>query len=61
VPNSSRTRSRRTVVFDVPPEHAKNLNAQGSSLIFVNFSDEAKQFPTGTQPLEALGYIRLWK
>ena len=50
-----------TVVFDVPLEHAKNLNAQGSNLIFVNYEDEAKSFPTGTQPLEALGYIRLWK
>ena len=50
-----------TVVFDVPVEPAKNLNARGSNLIFVNFSDEAKRFPTGTEPLEALGYIRLWK
>jgi hypothetical protein len=50
-----------TVVFDLPVEHAKNLFAQGSNLIFVNFSDEAKSFPGGTQPLEALGYIRLWK
>lgn len=50
-----------TVTFDVPLEHAKNLFARGSNLIFVNFSHEAKQFPSGTQPLEALGYIRLWK
>jgi hypothetical protein len=46
---------------DVPVEHARNLFARGSNLIFVNFSDEGKGFPTGTQPLEALGYIRLWK
>jgi hypothetical protein len=50
-----------TVVFDLPLEHAKHLFAQGSNLIFVNSSDEAKQFPTGTQPLKALGYVRLWK
>jgi hypothetical protein len=53
--------STGTVVFDLPVEHAKNLYAQGSNLILVNFSDEAKGFPGGTQPLEALGYIRLWK
>jgi hypothetical protein len=50
-----------TVVFDVPVAHMKHLFAQGSDLIFVNFSDEAKRFPGGTEPLEALGYIRLWK
>ena len=50
-----------TVVFDVPLQHVKNLSAQGSNLIFVNFSDEGKRFPVGTQPLMALGYIRLWK
>jgi len=50
-----------TVVFDPPAEHARNLFAKGSDLIFVNFSDEAKQFPGGTQPLTALGYLRLWK
>jgi hypothetical protein len=50
-----------TVVFDLPTEHATNLLAQGSNVIFVNFSDEAKQFPGGTQPLGALGYVRLWK
>jgi hypothetical protein len=50
-----------TVVFDVPAAHAKNLSAQGSNLIFVNYGDEAKRFPVGTEPLEALGYIRLWK
>jgi hypothetical protein len=50
-----------TVVFDLPLQHAKNVFARGSDLIFVNFSDEAKRFPQGTQPLEALGYVRLWK
>jgi hypothetical protein len=50
-----------TVVFDLPVAHANHLFAQGSNLIFVNFSDEAKSFPGGTQRLEALGYIRLWK
>jgi hypothetical protein len=50
-----------TVVFDLPVQHAKNLFRQGSNLIFVNFSDEAKRFPGGSQPLEALGYVRLWK
>jgi len=50
-----------TVVFDVPLQHAKNLSTQGSNLIFVDFSDAAKRFPEGTQPLAALGYIRLWK
>jgi len=49
------------VVFDVPIEHVENLSAQGSNLILVNFSDEAKRFPVGSEPLEALGYIRLWK
>jgi hypothetical protein len=48
-------------VFDPPAEHARNLFAKGSDLIFVNFSDEAKQFPGGTQPLTSLGYIRLCK
>ena len=50
-----------TVVFDVPIDHTKNLAAEGSNLILVNYSDAAKRFPTGTQPLKALGYIRLWK
>jgi hypothetical protein len=50
-----------TVGFDLPVQHAKNVFARGSNLIFVNFSDEAKRFPGGTQPLEALGYVRLWK
>lgn len=50
-----------TVVFDVPVEHAGHLSATGSDLILVNYSDEAKGFPTGSQPLKALGYIRLWK
>jgi hypothetical protein len=50
-----------TVVFDVPVEHARHVSAQGSDLIFVNYGDEAKGFPTGSQPLQALGYIRLWK
>jgi hypothetical protein len=50
-----------TVVFDVPVEHARLVSAQGSDLIFVNYGDEAKEFPTGSQPLQALGYIRLWK
>jgi hypothetical protein len=50
-----------TLVFDLPPEHAKNISESGSNLILVNFSDEAKHFPTGSQPLDALGYIRLWK
>ena len=50
-----------TVVLDLPVEHAKNLFTQGSDLILVNFSDELKRFPTGSQPLVALGYIRLWK
>ena len=49
------------VIFDLPVKHSHNLFAQGSNLIFVNFSDEAKRFPGGTQPLQALGYIRLWK
>jgi len=50
-----------TVVFDLPVEHAKHLFANGSDLILVNFGDEAKGFPGGTQPLAALGYVRLWK
>jgi hypothetical protein len=50
-----------TVVFDLPVQHAANLFAQGSNLIFVNYSDEAKSFPGGTEPLVALGYVRLWK
>jgi uncharacterized protein DUF4352 len=50
-----------TVVFDVPAQHAKHLSAAGSDLILVNYSDEAKGFPTGKQQLQTLGYIRLWK
>ena len=50
-----------TVVFDVPAEQAGHLSSQGSNLILVNYSDRGKRFPVGTEPLEALGYIRLWK
>jgi hypothetical protein len=50
-----------TVVFDLPVQHVKNVFARGSNLIFVNFSDEAKRFPGGKRPLEALGYVRLGK
>jgi len=50
-----------TVVFDVPTQHAQHLFDEGGNLILVGFGDEAKGFPTGTEPLEALGYIRLWK
>jgi hypothetical protein len=50
-----------TVVFDVPVEHAKHITANGSNLILVSFADEAKHFPTGTEHLGTLGYIRLWK
>jgi hypothetical protein len=50
-----------TVVFDIPAEHSRHLSSRGSNLIFVDFGDEAKGFPTGTQPLQTLGYIRLWK
>jgi hypothetical protein len=50
-----------TFIFDLPPEQVKHLFEEGSDLIFVHFDDEAKRFPTGNQPLDALGYIRLWK
>jgi hypothetical protein len=50
-----------TVVFDVPLQHARDLTATGSNLIFVSFADEAKGFPTGSEPLQTLGYVRLWK
>jgi hypothetical protein len=49
------------IVFDVPTGHARHLTARGGNLILVDFGDEAKGFPTGTEPLVALGYIRLWK
>jgi hypothetical protein len=50
-----------TIVFDVPARRVRHLTARGGNLILVDFGDEAKGFPTGTEPLEALGYIRLWK
>jgi Domain of unknown function (DUF4352) len=50
-----------TVVFDVPMQVQKDLTVMGSNLILVNYEDESKSFPNGSQPLRALGYIRLWK
>jgi hypothetical protein len=50
-----------TVVFDLPAVHAKHIAQTGSNLILVPFREEAKEFPTGTQPLDSVGYIRLWK
>jgi Domain of unknown function (DUF4352) len=50
-----------TVVFDVPMQVQKDLTVMGSNLILVNYEDESKGFPNGSQPLRALGYIRLWK
>jgi len=50
-----------TVAFRIPAEHLEHLTNQGSNLILVNYGDADKQFPTGTQRLDALGYIRLWK
>jgi hypothetical protein len=50
-----------TVVFDLPDEHARHVFTTGSNLILVPVADESKRFPTGTQPLGSLGYIRLWK
>ena len=50
-----------TVVFGLPPDQVARLSSEGSNLVLVTFSDEAKGFPSGSQPLSALGYIRLWK
>ena len=50
-----------TVTFGLPQEQVAHLSATGSNLIFVSYRDEDKGFPTGTEQLEALGYIRLWK
>src|SRR5262249_34583562 len=50
-----------TVVLHVPTAHTRHLSPLGSNLILVNYGDAAKGFPTGSEPLEALGYIRLWK
>jgi hypothetical protein len=50
-----------TLVFDVPAKDQADLTAEGSNLILVNYEDENKDFPTGSQTPGALGYIRLWK
>jgi hypothetical protein len=50
-----------TVSFRLPSAQIGHLGSSGSDLVFVNYSDEQKGFPTGSQPLTALGYIRLWK
>jgi hypothetical protein len=49
-----------TIVFDLPLEHARNVRARGSDLVFLNFGDEGRGFPmVGTTP--AIGFLRLWK
>jgi len=50
-----------TVAFRIPAERLDHLTNEGSNLILVSYGDADKQFPTGTEQLDALGYIRLWK
>lgn len=50
-----------SVSFALPAALVPRLDAMGSNLIFLGYADAAKGFPTGTQPLKTLGYIRLWK
>jgi hypothetical protein len=50
-----------TIVFDLPAEHAKNLYARGSDLVFINFSGESSGYPASGQAPQRLGYLRLWK
>jgi hypothetical protein len=50
-----------TIVFDLPAEHAKNLYARGSDLVFINFSGESSGYPASGNAPQRLGYLRLWK
>jgi hypothetical protein len=50
-----------TVVFDLPLEHAKNVLARGSDLIFVNFGDEGVTAASLKPGSGRLGFVRLWK
>lgn len=50
-----------TVSFRLPHRVVGHLTSTGSDVILVNYDDESKGFPTGTQQLGALGYLRLWK
>jgi hypothetical protein len=48
-----------TVVFDPPQEHAKNVRAEGSHLVFLNAEDSGNGYPR--LGFRAIGFIRLWK
>ena len=48
-----------TVVFDPPATHAKNRNAAGSHIVFLNPDETGNGYPRLGFP--SLGFIRLWK
>jgi hypothetical protein len=50
-----------TIVFDLPAEHANNVYARGSDLVFINFSGESSGYPASGNAPQRLGYLRLWK
>jgi hypothetical protein len=51
-----------TIVFDLPSEHAENVYATGSDLIFITFSDEGSVTAAAVSPpSRTIGYVRLWK
>ena len=48
-----------TVVFDPPATHAKNLDAKGSHVVFLDSDETGNGYPR--LGFRSLGFIRLWK